>query len=243
MTNSTSFLKTAKWSLSRLTLRRLGILLRSFQDILLTGYVPRDMNILKAELLCQHRVKDRLFVLDFLPPNSVGAELGVFTGLFSSVLAKERKISRVTFVDPWWEAFGDHYPDWGAYTDYGHMSTRKAYEVAKRRIGRSTLSSRHIEVGLSYDWLKKQNDRSLDWVYLDHAHDYESTKRELALLDLKVADRGLILGDDWHIDQSHIHHGVYLAVNEFLKNSDFELVLCGEAMQWILRRSPSVVSR
>jgi hypothetical protein len=67
----------------------------------------------------------------------------------------------------------------------------------------------------------------LDWVYLDHAHDYEGTKRELALLDLKVADSGLILGDDWHIDQSHIHHGVYLAVNEFPKNSDFELVLCG----------------
>src|SRR6267378_4371578 len=98
------------------------------QDILLSGYVPRDINILRAELREPHRIKGRLFIVDFIPPNSVGAELGVFTGLFSSILAKERKISRVTFVDPWWEAFGDHFPDWGVYTDYGRVSTRKAFE-------------------------------------------------------------------------------------------------------------------
>jgi hypothetical protein len=229
-------LNIGKRSLSRL--RGAGIMLRSLQDILLTGYIPRDISILRAELLCEHRVKSRLLVLDFIPSNSVGAELGVFTGLFSSVLAKEPKISRVTFVDPWWEAFGEYYPDWGAYTDYGRISTRKAYEVAKKRIYRSRLPNRVVEVGSSCDWLTRQADRSLDWVYLDTVHNYEGTKRELALLDLKVTDTGLIVGDDWQIDRNHVHHGLYLAVNEFVKSSNFELVLCGERNQWILRRSP-----
>jgi hypothetical protein len=208
------------------------------KDILLSGYVPSDISILRAEVRTPHRIKERRFIIDFIPPNSVGAELGVFTGLFSSILAREQKIARVTFVDPWWKAFGDHYPDWGAYTDYGRVNTRKAFESAEKRISRSGLPNRVVEVASSYDWLRNQPDESLDWVYLDSTHSYEGTKRELELLDLKInRNTGIILGDDWQLDRNHYHHGVCLAVNEALKNSNFELILCGSANQWILRRS------
>src|SRR5215468_1562044 len=152
------------------------------QDILISKYVSADLSILRAELRAPHRIMGRRFIVDFIPPNSVGAELGVFTGLFSSILARERKITRVTFVDPWWEAFGDHYPDWGAYTDYGRVSTRKAFEVAEKRISGAALPNRTLEVAYSYDWLQNQSDESLDWVYLDSTHSYEGTKRELGLL-------------------------------------------------------------
>ena len=178
-----------------------------------------------------------MFILDFIPPNSVGAELGVFTGLFSSVLARERKISRVTFVDAWWEAFGDYFPDWGAYTDYGRIGTRKAYEVAKKRIYGSRLPNRVVEVGSVYDWLRSQPNRSLDWVYLDTGHAYEETKRDLELLDLKIANNGLIMGDDWQIERDNFHHGLFLGVTEFLRSYNFELILCGKCSQWILRRT------
>jgi hypothetical protein len=207
------------------------------EDILLSGYLPRDLNILRAELRVPHRVRSRLFLRKFISAHSVGAELGVFTGLFSSVLAREKKISCVTFVDPWWKAFGDHYPDWGAYTNFGRVNTRIAFEVAKKRILRSGLPNRRIEIDFSYAWLQGQPDNSLDWVYLDSTHSYEGTKRELELLNVKIADTGMILGDDWQFDRNHRHHGVCLAVNEFLKNSNFELILCGNSGQWILRRS------
>jgi hypothetical protein len=207
------------------------------RDILLSGYVPSDTSILRAELRAPHRISERRFIVDFIPPNSVGAELGVFTGLFSSILARERKISRVTFVDPWWEAFGDRYPDWGSYTSYGRMSTRKAFEVARRRISRSGLPHRVVEVASSYEWLQLQPNGSLDWVYLDSTHSYEGTKRELELLNIKINKHtGLVLGDDWQFDRSHYHHGVCLAVNESLKSSNFELILCGPHTQWVLRR-------
>jgi hypothetical protein len=208
------------------------------QDILISKYVSTDLSILRAELGAPHRIIGRRFIVDFIPSNSVGAELGVFTGLFSSIFAREPRISRVTFVDPWWEAFGDHYPDWGAYTDYGRVSTRKAFEVAEKRISRSALPNRVVEVASSYDWLRSQPNESLDWVYLDSTHSYEGTKRELELLHLKIKRTGLILGDDWQTDRNHYHHGVCLAVNEFLKSSNFELILCGRRNQWVLRRSP-----
>jgi hypothetical protein len=204
-------------------------------DILLSKYIPRDASILRAELRADHRIRSRMFMLQFIPPNSVGAELGVFTGLFSSQLAAHRNVARITFVDPWWIQFGEHYPDWGAYTDFGRVKTRSAYAVAERRVMRHRMPNRLIEVTSSYDWLAGQADESLDWVYLDSTHSYEGTKQELALLKRKLKDRGLILGDDWE-DEGHPHHGVCVAVNEFLKDSDFSVILCGPQLQWVLRR-------
>jgi len=210
-----------------------------FRDIISSGYLPRDVSILKAELRVGHRAHRRCFLLKYIPAGSVGAELGVFTGMYSSVLARDDRIAKVTFVDPWWKEFGSYYPDWGEYTDYGRVRTRSAYEVASERIRRSGLANRVIEIDHSYKWLEAQADRSLDWVYLDSTHSYEGTKRELELLNRKISDTGLILGDDWEIDRDHIHHGVFLAVNEFVKTTDFEIMLCGTEGQWVLRRRAS----
>jgi hypothetical protein len=206
-------------------------------DVIISGYLPRNRHVLRAELQTRHRVRARQFILKFIAVDSVGAELGVFTGLFSAVLARDKRISKITFVDPWWKAFGSHYPDWGPYTDYGKVSTRCAYEVAMIRISQAGLPNRIVEIGYSYDWLAAQPDKSLDWVYLDSTHNYEGTKRELSLLGHKVKDTGLILGDDWQIERDHIHHGVCLAVNEFVKASNFELILAGDRSQWVLRRA------
>jgi Methyltransferase domain len=217
---------------------RLAALAAPLRDILVSGSIPRDINIFKAELSMSHRVLSRQFLLNYIPGNSVGAELGVFTGLFSSLLAKEKKIKNVTFVDPWWEAFGDNYPEWwGAYTDYGRVKTHNAYELAKRRIFRAGLPGRVVVVSTSSDWLNAQPDESLDWVYIDSTHTYEGTLEELQLLSRKLKDTGLILGDDWREDPNDINHGVFLAVNEFLKKNDFEIVMCGWGGQYILRRS------
>ncbi len=145
-------------------------------------------------------------------------------------------------MDPWWEAFGDHYPDWGAYTDYGRVGTHEAFEITQKRISRSGLPNRSVEVAFSHDWLKNQPDKSLDWVYLDSTHSYDYTKRELELLDMKITDIGVIIGDDWYSDRNHLHHGVSVAVNEFVKTSNFEIVMAGRGSQWVLRRSLSNIS-
>jgi SAM-dependent methyltransferase len=205
------------------------------RDILLSGRIPMDRSILKAEMGVDHRVKNRLFVLNFIKPKSVGAELGVFTGLFSSRIARHPNLSRVTFVDPWWTLYGDYYPDWGRYTDFGRLKTRAAYAAAKRRVLQHRMPNRFIEVTSSYDWLAAQADESLDWVYLDSTHSYDGTKQELALIKRKLKHGGLILGDDWV--EKDPHQGVFIAVNEFLKDSDFKVVICGRELQWALRKN------
>ena len=206
-------------------------------DIVYSGQYSGDVHLLKAELFSRHIVLARLFLVGFIPEGSTGAELGVFTGLFSSVLARQKKISKITFVDPWWLAFGDTYPDWGRYTDHGRVGTRQAYDLARRRIEQWILPNRAIAVATSYDWLADQPDGSLDWVYLDSTHTYDGTVSELALLDRKLGPKGIILGDDWQWRPEHRHHGVYMAVNEFCRESNFDFVLCGRSRQWIIKRS------
>ena len=207
----------------------------SVSDIFCSRHIPWDLNILRAETKAKHRVRSRLFLLPYLPDGSTGAELGVFTGLFSAVLSRQRKFSKVTFVDPWWTTYGEHYPDWGAYTDFGRVRTRRAFETAKRRI--SGFQNRFVEILPSYEWLESQPDESLDWIYLDSTHAYDETKQELKSISRVLKKTGLICGDDWQSDQNHRHHGVFLAVNEFIKEEDFEFVLCGVNNQWIVRRA------
>ena len=54
---------------------------------------------------------------------------------------------------------------------------------------------------------------SLDFVYLDGAHDYESVKADIKAWWPKLSDRGILAGHDW-TDQPH-HAGVKRAVTEF----------------------------
>src|SRR5215216_3108234 len=144
----------------------------SVTDVLSSGHIARDLSVLKAEIKAGHRVRERLFVVEYLPANSTGAELGVFTGLFSAALSRQRKLSKITFVDPWWTMYGECYPDWGEYTDFGRLRTYQAFETATRRITLSKVPNRFVEVTSSYEWLEAQPDDSLDWVYLDSTHTY-----------------------------------------------------------------------
>jgi hypothetical protein len=207
----------------------------SIRDVIYSGCISRDLSVLRAELNARHRVRERRFLIDYLPAESTGVELGVFTGLFSGVLSRQQKFSKLTFVDPWWLAHGECYSDWGSYTDFGRLKTRQAWEAARRRI-LNGHSNRTIEVAFSQDWLECQPDESLDWAYIDSSHAYDGTWQELRLLNSKIRRTGLICGDDWRPDRNNKHHGVSLAVNEFVRAEGFEFVMCGVNDQWIIRR-------
>ena len=64
----------------------------------------------------------------------------------------------------------------------------------------------------SFDVVDKYNDKSLDFVFIDGAHDYESVKRDIIDWYPKVKDNGVIGGHDYNI---HDWPGVVQAVNEF----------------------------
>jgi len=189
----------------------------------------------RSEERARNNLDDRKWILDLIPKESVGAELGVFTGLLSEAILEIVRPRRLFLVDVWWTRYGEFYPDWGAYTDFGRLPTRVAYEAAVFRTNSSTSEVTRV-VSSSIDWACSIPDASLDWAYIDTTHSYAQTVDELKALAPKVKPNGLILGDDWRADPEHPHHGVMLAVNDFVRQTNFDIGAAGQATQWLITR-------
>jgi hypothetical protein len=195
-----------------------------------------------AEEDAEHRVDARRGILDLVRPGSVGAELGVFTGLFAETILRTTRPAVLHLVDPWWLAYGERYPDWGAYTAGGTLRTRVAHDAAVARANAARGDSDvHVHVSMSADWLRSLPDASLDWAYLDSTHYYRETIEELTLLRGKLRPDGIVLGDDWRPEPHDPHHGVFRAVHELVRVGMWDLVRADEHRQWAVR--PAAVYR
>jgi hypothetical protein len=185
---------------------------------------------------------ERAGFLSVLPRRSVGIELGVFRGEFSRYILQIVKPRALHLVDVWWTEFGEYYPDWGSYTDYGRLRTEEAYLQARQVVdayGGST--DVYVHAGDDLEYLASLPDGSLDWAYIDSSHMYEHTKQELELLGEKIRIDGLISGHDWREDPNSIHHGVFLAVTEFCSSHGWEVIALDNNHQWALRRKRTFV--
>ena len=190
----------------------------------------------EAETTGEHRLESRRPILRLLGPGTTGAELGVFTGLFSEVIVADVEPTVLHLVDPWALVYGERYPDWGAYTDGGRLTTAAAQEAAEARAqAAQPACEAQVHVTTSIAWLESIDDRALDWAYVDSTHEYEDTREELDLLATKIRPNGLVLGDDWQPDPDHPHHGVFRAVHDVVRSGLFDLVRVDEHMQWALR--------
>lgn len=186
------------------------------------------------------RLSARLWILDYLPKNSVGCELGVFRGHFSEKIIEKINPQIYFMVDPWrllGKTFNWRNPH-SEYLGHGSLTTQYAYDDACRRISRF-IHSNDIRVveNFSQKFLSTI-DIKFDFFYLDTTHTYNQTTLELGLMDTLLSKDGIIAGDDWNPLPKHVHHGVFRAVNEFIKVNDYQLVASGPAGQWAIRRTP-----
>jgi len=185
------------------------------------------------------RAVERREILELIPYGAVGVELGVFAGAFSRELLAVTRPRILHLVDPWWTVFGETYPNWGGYTDNGHLETRVAHEAACIRSDASRGDAEvRVHVNSANAWLESLPDAHLDWAYLDTTHTYEDTISELTLLARKVKPAGLILGDDYWIEPGNVHYGVIQAVHAFLRQEPYQLVRADRNQQFALRREP-----
>jgi hypothetical protein len=176
--------------------------------------------------------------LKMLPKHSVGAEIGVFKGEFTAHILRTVRPKELHLIDAWWLLYGEYYPDWGAYTEFGRLRTKDAFEHARRvvaRLDRRSVTVFHIDDDVGC--LEGFADSYFDWVYLDSSHEYEHTKKELLVLKRKVRMGGLISGDDWQTDPNHDHHGLCRAVIEFCQTFGWELVHSDSYGQWCIRHA------
>lgn len=180
------------------------------------------------------RLNARRWILNMVPQGGIGIEIGVFRGHFSSLICDTIRPRKFYLIDPWTKigpTFG-----WGkAYTNFDTLTTAAAKAEAVARVALFPDVD-VVVIEDSFPACRAQITEPLDFAYLDASHKYGPTLHELTQLRTMMAPGGVILGDDWAPDPQNQHHGVFLAVQEFSRNSDWDIVAAGPGSQWALQR-------
>jgi methyltransferase family protein len=141
-----------------------------------------------------------------------GAEVGVAGGFFSEQILRQWQGQLLISIDPWAEAPANEYVD---VSNVPQEQQEALYDEAKRRLeafgDRSSIWRMTSE-----EAARRIDPNSLDFVYLDARHDYESVKRDLQLWYERVRRGGLLAGHDY-LDGTRPQgeFGVKSAVDEF----------------------------
>ena len=180
------------------------------------------------------RIKKRRWILEYAKKEGIGAEIGVFRGHFTEQLFLELQPRRLYLIDPWLSQ-GEFFGWGGAYTNFNSLPTAVAYEEVALRSANYPSTDTTMIQGFFEDVVDQINE-PLDWAYLDAKHLYESSLADLRTLKTLLKDDGVILGDDWNPNPSHVHHGVFRAVQQFVMDEDFQIVAAGPASQFCLKR-------
>ncbi len=163
-------------------------------DILRSRAVYVSAPILKPK--SSAKLWKRQHVVNALPKNGYGAEIGVRHGDFSKVLIEECEPQTAYFIDPWFD--------------------EKAFEIAKENL--SKYPNAVIIRKKSEDAVKDIQDETLDWVYIDGSHEYEDVLYDLINWSKKVKTGGIVSGDDYYWRDANKNYSVKRAVDEFAKD-------------------------
>ncbi len=167
----------------------------------------------------------RLDLMKLMPPKSVGVEIGVLRGDFTTeILACD--VAKVFLVDPWSEQRPEVYTDtWNGCNhrdNLCYVQSRFAPEIASGRVtviqGLSEIvATTHPEIP------------PLDWVFVDGNHSYAFVLLDLILWSKRLKPDGVILGHDY---VKFADFGVIEAVTEFCTIYGWELEYLTQEADW-----------
>lgn len=180
----------------------------------------------------------RADILRLLPKDSVGAEIGVFRGRFTAHILQVVEPRKLHLIDGWSKLYGERFPNWGRYTNFGTLTTAAAVQEVNDIIGRHDRKQASvIHEADDLECLRSLPDGYFDWVYVDTAHDYGHNRAILEILAAKVKKSGMIIGHDWEDDPDEVHYGVYRAVSEFCQTRGWRVVKLDDFTQWCIVRT------
>ncbi len=129
----------------------------------------------------------------------IGAEIGVEVGRFSQTMFSTIPNLKLFCVDPW-----------QAYHRNSQSREDQWYERAKKM-----LEGHNVEIikKTSMEGVKDIPDKSLDFVYIDALHDFDSVMTDIILWTTKVRTGGIVSGHDFVY---YYQYGVVQAVMAYV---------------------------
>jgi predicted O-methyltransferase YrrM len=176
--------------------------------------VPRAKVYVRERLIEAGVLPSRRQLPDFLNRRGLagtGVEVGVRLGIFSEAILDRWRGAKLISVDPWLEA-EEEYLDIANVEQSEHD---RYYEQAVARLRRFGERS-EIWRMTSVEGAARVEPHSLDFVYIDARHDYESVLEDLEHWFDKVRPGGVLAGHDY-VDATWPQgvFGVKSAVDEF----------------------------
>lgn len=190
--------------------------------------------------------KDAVHIFDAIPPNTIGAEIGVWMANSSREFLK-RGLKHLHLVDAW------HVDPYKEQENNEHGSFEKYLEKYARITGANTekafqkyyddchsmvvaMFSQSENVTIyrmkSNDWFDhfiQDGKEKLDWIYIDGDHSFEGCYNDLTRALEVVKPGGKIFGDDYRWNPlGPGKTGVTDAVNKFLDEHHFIIKQYGQ---------------
>ena len=140
----------------------------------------------------------------------VGVEVGVQRGAYSETILAGSRLAELILVDPWRE-----FADYQDIANVAQAAHDRILVEARTRLGRFGRRANFLRT-TSLEAAEQTADGSLDFVYLDGRHDYESVIADLYAWCPKMRPGGIIAGHDY-VDGNLPSglFGVRSAVDEF----------------------------
>jgi Methyltransferase domain len=152
----------------------------------------------------------------------VAVEVGVKLGKFSEIILRGWKGRRLISVDPWLEAPRDEYRD---VANIDQSSQNWFYTATQKRLADFGERS-EIWRMTSAQAAERVDPASIDFVYIDARHDYESVLEDVGLWHPKVRAGGMLAGHDYLDGELPAgRFGVKSAVDEFCAERGLEVVV------------------
>ena len=136
---------------------------------------------------------------------NVGAEVGVEYGYFSEFLCKANPNLKLYCIDAW-----TTYSGWNDYNNQERLS--EAQEQAVERLAQYNCE---IIKAYSMDAVKTFDDNSLDFVFIDGAHDMQNVVNDISEWSKKVRKGGIISGHDYFRSKGRYCNDVVSTVNAY----------------------------
>lgn len=178
---------------------------------------------LPPHLLANARMlPNRLDVLPLLPKSGVVVEVGVALGGFSEHLIRECEPGHFIAIDTFqlhdlplfWGQPRSH---WFGELTHGEFYRRRFEAVI--RAGKASVIERDSTVAL-----QGLADGSVDILYLDADHSYDSVARELSVIKRKMKPGGTLIMNDYIMADAGGPYGVIQATNEFMVAENWEMI-------------------
>lgn len=146
------------------------------------------------------------YVIDNTQPGGSFFELGAWLGRSTAYLIDNAPNLDITVIDSWEGSKSE--------IDTNHIlaKTENVYKLFLDNMG--SRKFRHFQ-GYAEELVNRFDDNSIDTVFIDLDHTYESVYRDIQLWLPKVKSGGILAGDDYRDSWP----GVVRAVDELLPNS------------------------